>query len=212
MRWAARSFPPAPAIPNRPCRRSQQLKPNAYAGPPDFLKILLDKARVRGRRRLLDHARRSSPAPRCRRACAPNWKARGVKTRQAFATAELGVIAYETDGARRRAGARALQSTRTSGSKSCAPAAAIPLPIGGVGEIVVTALRGNFPLLRFATGDLSALSGRDAHSRLDGPRRPDDQGQGHVRAPERSRRDRQAPSRTRNARGSSSAARANRTR
>ena len=50
-RWpsAARSFPPVPAIPNRRCRRSPHLKPSVYAGPPDFLKIVLDKAEAAGR-------------------------------------------------------------------------------------------------------------------------------------------------------------------
>ncbi|MDE3174987.1 MAG: AMP-binding protein [Pseudomonadota bacterium] len=125
------------------------LQPTAYAGPPDFLKILLDKA---GGPTSIRKALVSGGAlPASLRA---EMEARGVKTRQTFATAELGVIAYETDGpdgapepGLKVAGDVVLEIVR--------PGSGDPLPPGQVGEIVVTALRGAFPLLRFATGDLS---------------------------------------------------------
>ena len=127
------------------------LKPTGYAGPPDFLKILLDKAdgRTSIRKALVSGA----ALPPSLRA---ELEARGVKVRQAFATAELGLIAHETD---------APDGTLQPGMKVAddvyleivRPGSGDPVAAGQVGEIVVTALRGAFPLLRFATGDLSAF-------------------------------------------------------
>jgi phenylacetate-CoA ligase len=123
----------------------EHLKPNGYAGPPDFLKILLDKA---GGETSLRKALVSGGAlPASLRA---EMEARGVRVRQAFATAELGVIAYEDDGAGLRVADDVLVEIVRPGSGD-------PLPTAQVGELVVTALRGGFPLLRFATGDLSAF-------------------------------------------------------
>src|SRR5277367_457533 len=69
-------------------------KPTAYVGPPDFLKILLDKAGDTGLsiRKALVSGGALPPSLRA------EMEARGVKTRQAYATAEFGAIAYETDG------------------------------------------------------------------------------------------------------------------
>jgi phenylacetate-CoA ligase len=77
-----------------------------------------------------------------------------------FGTAEIGVIAYETD---------APDGTLAPGLKVAddvyleivRPGSGDPVASGQVGEIVVTALRGGFPLLRFATGDLSAFLDAD---------------------------------------------------
>ena len=85
-----------------------------------------------------------------------DWKRAASRRGKPIATAELGVIAYETDGAGRRA-APGMQVNDGHRWRSCVRAAAIRCRSGGVGEIVVTALRGGFPLLRFATGDLSAF-------------------------------------------------------
>jgi phenylacetate-CoA ligase len=125
------------------------LKPSGYTGPPDFLKILLDKA---GGETSLRKALVSGAAlPASLRA---EIEARGVKVRQTFATAELGVVAYEDDGP----GLKVADDVRV---EIVRPGSGDPLPQGGVGEIVVTALRGGFPLLRFATGDLSAFLDAD---------------------------------------------------
>ena len=105
-----------------------------------------------------------------------------------------------------------------------ARAPATPCAEGEVGEVVVTTFNADYPLMRFATGDLSAmLAGREplrphqrAHQGLDGARRPDDQGARHVRAsapggggaaPPRART-RAARGRERGRRGSHDAARA----
>ena len=83
------------------------------------------------------------------------------------------------------------------------PGTGDPVPPGEVGEVVVTTLfNPDYPLIRFGTGDLSAfLPGtsavrphQHAHQGLDGPRRPDHQGQGHVRPSVAGRRHRPPPS------------------
>jgi phenylacetate-CoA ligase len=141
--------PAGPGNTEQTLQAVQHLRPTGYAGPPDFLKILLDKADASG----ID-ASSIKKALVSGAALPPSLRAelegRGVKTRQAFATAELGVIAYETEDA---TGMRVNEDILL---EIVRPGSGDPLPVGGVGEIVVTVLRGNFPLLRFATGDLSA--------------------------------------------------------
>ena len=79
----------------------------------------------------------------------------GIRTRQAYATADLGAIAWETDDADGRLMPGLLVNDDliveivTAGTND-------PVPEGRVGEVVVTRLAGDYPLLRFATGDLSA--------------------------------------------------------
>src|SRR5271168_412796 len=149
------TIPAGPGNAEQTLQAIAQLRPDAYCGPPDFLKILLDKAEASSvdaaslRKALVSGA----ALPASLRA---DLEGRGVRTRQAFATAELGVIAYETDGP---AGAPApgLQIAEDIWLEIVRPGGSDPVGHGAVGEIVVTALRGNFPLLRFATGDLSAL-------------------------------------------------------
>jgi phenylacetate-CoA ligase len=147
-------IPAGPGNSEQTIQAIQQLKPTAYAGPPDYLKILLDKAAAAGAdASSIRNAFVSGAAlPASLRA---ELEGRGVRTRQAFATAELGVIAYETDGA----DGQPLPGMKVDEDiwlEIVRPGSGDPLPLDGVGEIVVTALRGGFPLLRFATGDLSA--------------------------------------------------------
>ena len=149
------TIPAGPGNTEQTLQAIAQLRPAAYCGPPDFLKILLDKAQDAGfdasslRKALVSGA----ALPASLRA---ELEGRGVKTRQAFATAELGVVAYETDGPD-GAPAPGLQIADDIWLEIVRPGGGDPVGLGAVGEIVVTALRGNFPLLRFATGDLSAL-------------------------------------------------------
>jgi phenylacetate-CoA ligase len=121
------------------------LKPTGYVGPPDFLKILLDKAGgpISIRKALVSGA----ALPASLRA---ELERREVRVRQAFATAELGVIAYEDGG-------EGMKVADDAYLEIVRPGSGDPLPDGAVGEIVVSTLRGAFPLLRFATGDLSAF-------------------------------------------------------
>ena len=150
-------IPAGPGNTEQTLQAVQQLQPTAYAGPPDFLKILLDKAAASGvdassiRKAMVS----GGALPASLRA---EMEGRGVHTRQCFATAELGVIGYETD---RADGAPepGFQVADDIWLEIVQPGGAEPLPEGGVGEIVVTQLRAGFPVLRLATGDLSAYSG-----------------------------------------------------
>ncbi len=162
-------IPAGPGNTEQTLRAIAHLKPSAYCGPPDFLKILLDKADEAGldissiRKSLVSGA----ALPSSLRA---KLERRGVKTRQAYATAELGVIAFETDAADGSA-APGLVVSDAVHLEIVTPGGGDPVAEGKVGEVVVTRLGANYPLLRFATGDLSAFlpaSPDDARARIKG--------------------------------------------
>ncbi|MGI9310605.1 MAG: phenylacetate--CoA ligase family protein [bacterium] len=126
------------------------LKPNGYIGTPSFLRILLEKAdELRADASSLRKALVSGEAlpPVTRQFLA----AHGIAALQAYATADLGLIAYETiadDG---------LVIDEGVYVEIVRPGGAQPLADGEVGEVVVTTLNPDYPLIRFATGDLSAI-------------------------------------------------------
>jgi len=123
-------------------------KPTAYTGTPDFLKILLDTAEKMGIGPLgLKRAVVSGAAfPPSLQA---EIKARGIDAYQAYATAEFGVIAYETPA---RTGLVCNENLIVEIVK---PGTDEPVPAGEVGEVVVTRINPDYPLLRVGTGDLS---------------------------------------------------------
>ena len=133
----------------------EHLQPDTYCGTPDYLKILLDKARELGRdMSSVKQALVSGAAlPATLRA---ELERRGVRTRQAYASADLGVIAYET---------QTLEGALCEGmvvnervlAEIVVPGTGETARPGEVGEVVVTRLSADYPLLRFATGDLSAF-------------------------------------------------------
>jgi phenylacetate-CoA ligase len=136
-------------------RTIADLQPTVYAGTPSFLKILLDKAAelaidISSLKKALVGAEAFPAALRS------DIRARGVNALQCYGTADLGLIAYETmdggggvcDGMMLDEGV-ILELVR--------PGTGDPVPPGEVGEVVVTTLTPEYPLLRFATGDLSAL-------------------------------------------------------
>jgi phenylacetate-CoA ligase len=149
-----------PVIPAGPGNTEQliaaiaHLRPRVYCGPPDFLKIVLDKARGAGadvsslRKALVSGA----ALPLTLRA---ELEGAGIRTRQAYATADLGVIAWETDDANGRL-MPGLMVNDDLIVEIVTPGTDEPAPRDKVGEVVVTRLHGDYPLLRFATGDLSA--------------------------------------------------------
>ena len=121
----------------------------AYAGTPDYLKVLLQKAEDSGTPLSFTRAAVSGGAlfPALRAAYAD----RGITCRQCYATADLGLIAYET---------QALDGMVVDEGvivEIVRPGTGDPVPDGEVGEVVVTALNPDYPLIRFATGDLSAV-------------------------------------------------------
>ena len=143
-------------IPAGPGNTEQQieaiahLKPSAYVGVPDFLKVLLDKAREAGRpatsiRRALVSGGTLHPSLR------QEYRERGVAVLQAYAIADAGVIAYESP---------ALEGLIVDEGvlvEIVRPGTGTPVPEGEVGEVVVTAFNRDYPMIRLATGDLSAV-------------------------------------------------------
>ena len=127
-----------------------ELRPHGYIGTPSFLKILVEKAAEAGTdiRSLTKGMVGGEAFPPSLR----DWlKARGLDVYQSYATADAGLIAYETTA---RDGlvldeAIVLEIVR--------PGTGDPVPEGEVGEVVVTVLNPDYPLVRFGTGDLSAI-------------------------------------------------------
>src|SRR5262245_1129423 len=124
-------------------------RPRGYLGTPDFLKILLDAADKAGKdASSLEHALVSGAAlPASLRS---ELAARGVAVRQCYATADVGVIAYESVG-------EGLIVNETLILEIVRPGTGDPVAAGEVGEVVVTAFNEDYPMIRLATGDLSAL-------------------------------------------------------
>jgi phenylacetate-CoA ligase len=125
-------------------------KPTGYVGTPDFLKILLDTAEKSGKntspfkRGLVSGA--ALPA-----SLRDELGRRGVSVLQCYATAELGVIAYESEA---REG---MIVNETVIVEIVRAGTGDPVPEGEVGEVVVTSFNRDYPMIRLATGDLSAL-------------------------------------------------------
>jgi phenylacetate-CoA ligase len=128
----------------------EHFRPVAYAGTPDFLKILLDKAIEAGRdvssiRKALVSGAAFPVSLR------DELERRGVKAYQAYATADVGVIAYES------AAREGLIVNEDLILEIVRPGTGDPVPEGEVGEIVVTSLDPRHPVIRIALGDLSAV-------------------------------------------------------
>ncbi|MCW7539913.1 phenylacetate--CoA ligase family protein [Aquabacterium sp. A7-Y] len=127
-----------------------ELRPQAYVGTPGFLKILLDRAEAQGQPlRGLSKALVSGEA--CPAALRDWFGTRGIVSFQCYATADLGLVAYETSA---REG---LVLDETLILEILAPGSGEPVAEGHIGEVVVTTLNRDYPLIRFATGDLSAV-------------------------------------------------------
>ncbi|HSV68990.1 MAG TPA: AMP-binding protein [Methylibium sp.] len=125
------------------------LKPRVYCGTPSFLRILLDKAAEGGATLSFERALVSGEA--CPPSLRAAFAAKGIDVYQCYATADVGLVAYET---RAREG---LVLDERVIVEIVRPGTGDPVPDGEVGEIVVTVLNPAYPLLRFGTGDLSAI-------------------------------------------------------
>ena len=172
------------------------LKPVCYAGTPSFLKIILEKADEMkadvSQPEKGGGQRRGVPAHRAS-------DARGSRHRRlpSYGTADLGLIAYETEA---REGLVVDEGVIV---EIVRPGTGDPVAAGEVGEVVVTTLTPEYPLIRFAHRRLVGRAARHqplrahqhAHQGLDGSRGPDDQSQRHVRASVAGGRGRQTPSR-----------------
>mgnify|MGYP001420597720 CR=1 FL=1 len=131
------------------------LKPAVYAGTPDFLKVMLDRAAEAGKdlssiRLGLVSGGALFPSLR------EEYAARGVSVFQCYATAEFGVVAYES-GAQDGTPHPGMIVNENLIVEIVRPGTGDPVPDGEVGELVVTSLNPAYPLVRLGTGDLSAV-------------------------------------------------------
>jgi phenylacetate-CoA ligase len=143
-------------IPAGPGNSEQQLeaiahlKPTAYVGVPDYLKILLDRAKDTGHdasslKRALVSGGALFPSLR------QEYRERGISVFQTYATADVGIIAYESPAL---AGMIVDEGVIV---EIVRPGTGDPVPYGEVGEVVVTSFNDDYPMIRLATGDLSAV-------------------------------------------------------
>ena len=130
------------------------LKPAAYVGTPSFLKIILEKADELGV--ALPSLTKASVGGEAFPPSLRDWLLdRNITAYQSYGTADLGLIAYET------AAREGLVLDEGVIVEIVRPGTGDPVPDGEVGEVVVTTLNPGYPLIRFGTGDLSAvLAGR----------------------------------------------------
>jgi phenylacetate-CoA ligase len=145
-----------PVIPAGPGQTEQQLdmiahlKPVAYTGTPDFLKILLDAAKAANRdvsciKKALVSGAAFPPSLQA------EIKSRGIDAYQTYAIADMGVVAYESPA---REGLIVNEDLLV---EIVRPGTGDPVAEGEVGEIVVTSFDPHHPWVRLATGDLSAF-------------------------------------------------------
>jgi phenylacetate-CoA ligase len=126
------------------------LAPTAYAGTPSFLRILLEKADEMGA--ALPSLVKAAVSGEAFPAALRDWlQARGIAAYQSYGTADLGLVAYET------AAREGLVVDEGVVLEIVRPGTGEPVADGEVGEVVVTTLNPDYPLIRFGTGDLSAV-------------------------------------------------------
>lgn len=131
------------------------IRPTGYAGTPDFLKVLLDKGAELGLdMRSITKAMVGGGAlfPSLRQ----EYAERGVAVLQCYATADVGLIAYETADPSGAPNPGMVLDEHVI-LEIVRPGGTDPLPDGEVGEVVLTVLNPDYPLIRFGTGDLSAV-------------------------------------------------------
>lgn len=126
------------------------LKPDCYIGTPSFLKIILDKADTLGSdvssiNKALVTGEALPPSIRS------SFLERGIDVYQCYSSADLGLIAYESKAQ------EGLIVDEGIYLEIVRPGTGDPVADGEVGEVIVTSLNPEYPLIRFATGDLSAI-------------------------------------------------------
>jgi len=127
-----------------------ELRANAYVGTPSFLKLIVEKADelkvdISSLKKAAVAAEYLPPALRAA------MGERGIRVLQCYASADLGLIAYESE---------ALEGMILDEGlilEIVRPGTGDPVPEGEVGEVVITTFNPDYPLIRFGTGDLSAV-------------------------------------------------------
>jgi phenylacetate-CoA ligase len=144
-------------IPAGPGNTDQQLdiithlRPTAYSGTPDFLKILLDAAKAAGRD-VSSITKAAVSGAAFGTTLQAEIKACGIDAYQMYATADLGLVAYET------AARQGMVVAEDVLVEIVRPGTGEPVPDGEVGEVVVTSFDHHRPWIRLALGDLSAVA------------------------------------------------------
>jgi len=127
-----------------------ELRPAGYIGTPSFLKLIVEKAQSLGV--ALPSVRKALVSGEAFPPSLRDWlRAQGIEGYQCYATADLGLIAYETEA---REGLVLDEGVIV---EIVRPGTGDPVPEGEVGELVITSLNPDYPLVRFGTGDLSAI-------------------------------------------------------
>jgi phenylacetate-CoA ligase len=136
-------------------RTIADLRPVGYVGTPSFLKVLLDRAASEGgdvfslKKALVG----AEALPSALRA---EFRSRGLGVLQCYGTADIGIIAYESTSAQGEL-CEGMVVDEGIILELVMPGTGEPVAPGEVGEVVVTTLTPEYPLIRFATGDLSAM-------------------------------------------------------
>jgi len=143
-------FPAGPGNTEMQVEAIAHLRPAGYAGTPDYLKVIIDKAAELGRdvssiKKALVSGGALFPSLR------DEYRAGGVAVLQAYGTADLGCIAYES------AAMEGMIVNENMIVEIVRTGTGEPAAEGEVGEVVVTTFNETYPLVRFATGDLSAF-------------------------------------------------------
>lgn len=143
-------FPAGTGQTEQQAQTMAELRPAGYSGTPSFLKLIVEKAKELG----LDISSvkkavvsgEAFPPSLCQ------WfQQHGIDGYQAYGTADLGLIAYETQAR------QGLVLDEDVIVEIVRPGTGEPVAEGEVGELVVTTLNPDYPLIRFGTGDLSAI-------------------------------------------------------
>ncbi len=143
-------IPAGPGNTEQQLEAIERLRPTAYCGVPDYLKILLDKAAEAGKDASSIKKAMVSGGPLFP-SLRQEYLDRGLQVFQFYGTAEAGSIAYESE---------ALEGMIVDEGiilEIVRPGTGDPVPEGEVGEVVVTTFNRDYPMIRLATGDLSAV-------------------------------------------------------
>ncbi len=143
-------FPGGTGQTEQQVRAIADLRPDGYVGTPSFLRIIVEKAEETGAD--ISSLKKACVSGEALPGVTRAWLAeRGIAVRQCYATADIGAIAYETEAE------DGLVVEEELLVEIVRPGTGAPVAPGEVGEVVVTGFNPDYPLIRFATGDLSAL-------------------------------------------------------